>query len=101
MIFTMAFIYDIRANLTMLVDLLNTSGDVTDGGDGTEDLVLALPTETENGGINLQLLTYTGGDTFLAAQTLAVGEGFYSGCAGLHAGVGEDGASYVVVDGWT
>ena len=75
--------------------------DVTDGGDGTEDLVLALPTETENGGINLQLLTYTGGDTFLAAQTLAVGEGFYSGCAGLHAGVGEDGASYVVVDGWT
>lgn len=75
--------------------------DVTDGGDGTEDLVLVLPTETENGGINLQLLTYTGGDTFLAAQTLAVGEGYYSGCAGLHAGVGEDGASYLVVDGWT
>lgn len=75
--------------------------DVTDGGDGTEDLVLALPTETENGGINLQLLTYTGGDTFLAAQTLAVGEGYYDGCAGLHAGVGEDGASYLVVDGWT
>ena len=75
--------------------------DVTDSGDGTEDLVLALPTETENGGINLQLLTYTGGDTFLAAQTLAVGEGFYSGCAGLHAGVGADGASYLVVDGWT
>lgn len=74
--------------------------DVTDGGDGTEDLVLALPTETENGGINLQLLTYTGGDTFLAAQTLAVGEGYYSGCAGLHAGVGQDGASYLVVDGW-
>lgn len=75
--------------------------DVTDGKDGTEDLVLALPTETENGGINLQLLTYTGGDTFLAAQTLAVGEGYYSGCAGLHAGVGQDGASYLVVDGWT
>lgn len=75
--------------------------DVTDGGDGTQDLVLALPTETENGGINLQLLTYTGGDTFLAAQTLAVGEGYYSGCAGLHAGVGGDGASYLVVDGWT
>ncbi len=74
--------------------------DVTDGGDGTQDLVLALPTETENGGINLQLLTYTGGDTFLAAQTLAVGEGYYSGCAGLHAGVGQDGASYLVVDGW-
>lgn len=75
--------------------------DVTDSGDGTADLVLALPTETENGGINLQLLTYTGGDTFLAAQTLAVGEGYYSGCAGLHAGVGADGASYLVVDGWT
>ena len=74
--------------------------DVTDGGDGTQDLVLALPTETENGGINLQLLTYTGGDTFLAAQTLAVGEGYYSGCAGLHVGVGQDGASYLVVDGW-
>lgn len=75
--------------------------DMTGSGDGTEDLVLALPTETENGGINLQLLTYTGGDTFLAAQTLAVGEGYYSGCAGLHAGVGDDGDSYLVVDGWT
>lgn len=29
----MAFIYDIRANLTMLVDLLNTSGDVAVDGD--------------------------------------------------------------------
>ena len=29
----MAFIYDIRANLTMLVDLLNTSGDVVADGD--------------------------------------------------------------------
>lgn len=33
MVPAMAFIYDIRANLTMLVDLLNTSGDIADGGD--------------------------------------------------------------------
>ena len=36
--------------------------DMTGSGDGTEDLVLALPTEAENEGISLQLLTYTGGD---------------------------------------
>lgn len=75
--------------------------DMTGSDDGTQDLVLALPTETQAGGINLQLLTYTGGDTFLAAQTLAVGEGNYTGCAGLHAGTGADGGTYLVVDGWT
>lgn len=69
------------------------------GGDGTEDLVLALPTEQENGGVNLQLLTNTE-DGFRSAQTLAVGDGIYNGCAGLYAGTtGEDGA-YLVVDGW-
>lgn len=69
------------------------------GGEGTEDLVLALPTERENGGVNLQLLTNTE-DGFRSAQTLAVGDGIYNGCAGLYAGaVGEKGA-YLVVDGW-
>lgn len=75
--------------------------DMTGSGDGTEDLVLALPTEAENEGISLQLLTYTGGDTFLAAQTLAVGEGTYSGCAGLQAGQGPGGVTWLVLDGWT
>lgn len=75
--------------------------DMTGRGDGIQDLVLALPTEGENAGINLQLLTYTGGDTFLAAQTLAVGQGVYSGCAGLQAGQGADDATCLVLDGWT
>lgn len=65
----------------------------------TQDLILTLPTETENGGVNLQLLTYVGGE-FRSAQTLAVGEGSYNGCAGLHAGAGGDGSPYLVVDGW-
>ncbi|MGN0975555.1 MAG: hypothetical protein ACI4OL_06090 [Gemmiger sp.] len=66
----------------------------------TQDLILALPTETENGGINLQLLTNYEG-LFKSAQTLSVGAGVYSGCAALHAGVGRDGGAYLVVDGYT
>lgn len=75
--------------------------DMTGRGDGIQDLVLALPSEGDSAGINLQLLTYTGGDTFLAAQTLAVGQGVYTGCAGLQAGQGQDGQPYLVLDGWT
>lgn len=76
--------------------------DMTGSGDGIQDLILALPTETENGGIDLQLLTYTGEDasSFLAAQTLAVGQGEYSGCAGLQTGTMPDGTNYLVLDGW-
>lgn len=55
------------------------------GGEGTQDLVLALPAEQEGGGLNLQLLTNTE-DGFRSAQTLAIGD--YSGCAALHAGIG-------------
>jgi len=73
--------------------------DLTGSGDGTEDLVLALPTETENGGITLQLLTAVEGE-FRSRQTLAVGQGSYNGCAGLHAGQDSDGRAYLVVDGW-
>ncbi|HRM28790.1 MAG TPA: hypothetical protein PKY16_12260, partial [Gemmiger qucibialis] len=40
------------------------------GGEGTQDLVLALPAEQEGGGLNLQLLTNTE-DGFRSAQTLA------------------------------
>lgn len=70
------------------------------GGSGTEDLVLALPSETdaETPGVNLDLLTYLDGE-FRSAQTLAVGAGTYSGCAGLHAGQGIDGNPWLVVDG--
>ena len=79
--------------------------DMTGSGDGIQDLVLALPTEPEATGISLQLLTYTGSDsgsdTFLAAQTLAVGEGVYSGCAGLQGGAGIAGEAWLVLDGWT
>ena len=56
------------------------------GGEGTQDLVLALPAEQEGGGLNLQLLTNTE-DGFRSAQTLAIGD--YSGCAALHAGIGD------------
>lgn len=69
------------------------------GAADTQDLVLALPTEVENGGVTLQLLTVVDGE-FRSAQTLAVGAGSYNGCAGLHAGVNRDGAPYLVVDGW-
>ena len=68
------------------------------GGEGTQDLVLALPAEQEGGGLNLQLLTNTE-DGFRSAQTLAIGD--YSGCAALHAGIGADDGNYLVVDGWT
>lgn len=68
------------------------------GGEGTQDLVLALPAEQESGGLNLQLLTNTE-DGFRSAQTLAIGD--YSGCAALHAGIGADDGNYLVVDGWT
>lgn len=76
--------------------------DMTGSGDDIQDLILALPTETENGGIDLQLLTYTGEDasSFLAAQTLAVGQGDYNGCAGIAAGITPEGTSYLVLDGW-
>ena len=73
-------------------------GDMT-GNEDTEDLVLALPTETENGGVNLELLTYIEGE-FRAKQTLAVGAGSYNGCAALHAGQGLEGKPWLVLDGW-
>ena len=68
------------------------------GGEGTQDLVLALPTETENGGVNLELLTFIDGE-FRAKQTLAVGAGSYNGCAALHAGAGPDGKPWLILDG--
>ena len=67
--------------------------------DGIQDLILALPTDAENGGVNLQLLTNTGGE-FHSAQTLAVGAGVFNGCAALHAGTDQDGSPYLVVDAW-
>ena len=73
-------------------------GDFTGKGD-TEDLVLALPTDTEYGGVTLQLLTNVEGE-FRSYQTLNLGEGSYSGCAALHAGQGNDDAMYLVMDVW-
>lgn len=75
--------------------LANMTGD-----SATEDLVLALPndSEAETPGVNLDLLSYLDGE-FRSAQTLAVGAGSYSGCAGLHAGQGAQGCSWLVVDG--
>ena len=73
-------------------------GDFTGNGD-TEDLVLALPTDTEYGGVTLQLLTNVEGE-FRSYQTLNLGEGAYSGCAALHAGKGRDDAMYLVMDVW-
>lgn len=73
-------------------------GDFTGKGD-TEDLVLALPTDTEYGGVTLQLLTNVEGE-FRSYQTLNLGEGAYSGCAALHAGKGRDDAMYLVMDVW-
>lgn len=72
--------------------------DVT-GKSDTQELVLALPTEVENGGVNLDLLTYLDGE-FRSAQTLAVGAGSYNGCAGLQAGQDGSGEPWLVVDGW-
>lgn len=73
--------------------------DITGSGDGTQDLVLALPTETENGGVTLQLLTTVDG-VFHSVQTLDLGKGDYSGCAALHAGAGANGQTYLVMDAW-
>ncbi|MDD4849411.1 MAG: hypothetical protein PHO10_01780 [Gemmiger sp.] len=70
------------------------------GQGNTQDLVLALPTEEDNAGIDLQLLTSVDG-TFKSGQSLSIGAGQYSGCAALHAGTGRDGAAYLVVDGWS
>ena len=73
--------------------------DVT-GSTETQDLVLALPTEEENGGVTLNLLTNTA-DGFRSAQTLNVGKDDYSGCAALHAGTDAQGRPWLVMDGWT
>ena len=66
----------------------------------TQDLVLALPPDTELGGVTLQLLTANDGE-FRSTQTLNLGEGVYSSCAALHAGTGSDDAMYLVMDAWT
>ena len=60
--------------------------DFTGKGD-TQDLVLALPPDSELGGVTLQLLTANDGE-FRSTQTLNLGEGVYSSCAALHAGTG-------------
>lgn len=69
------------------------------GNADTQDLVLALPGEGENAGINLQLLTNTE-DGFRSTQTLEIGVGQFTACAALHAGSGQAGP-YLVVDGWS
>ena len=74
-------------------------GDFTGKGD-TQDLVLALPTDTEFGGVTLQLLTNVDGE-FRSYQTPNLGEGSYSGCASLSAGQGRDDAMYLVMDAWS
>lgn len=74
-------------------------GDFTGKGD-TQDLVLALPTDTEYGGVTVQLLTNVDGE-FRSYQTLNLGEGSYSGCAALSAGQGRDDAMYLVMDAWS
>lgn len=74
-------------------------GDFTGKGD-TQDLVIALPTDTEFGGVTLQLLTNVEGE-FRSYQTLNLGEGAYSGCAALNAGQGRDDATYLVMDAWS
>ena len=66
----------------------------------TQDLVLALPPDTELGGVTLQLLTANDGE-FRSTQTLNLGEGVYSSCAALHAGTGSDDGMYLVMDAWT
>ena len=65
----------------------------------TEDLVLALPSDSEDG-VNLQLLTNTP-EGFRSAQTTKVGAGRYTGCAALHAGSDGDGNPWLIMDGWT
>ena len=77
-------------------DMLLTN--ITGSGD-TQDLVLALPGEGENAGINLQLLTNTE-EGFRNAQTLKIGEGVFTACSALHAGT-RGGEPYLVVDGWS
>ena len=72
--------------------------DVT-GSAETQDLVLAIPTDTENGGVTLNLLTNTD-QGFQSLQTLNIGEGDCSGCAALHAGTDAAGRPWLVMDGW-
>ena len=73
--------------------------DFTGKGD-TQDLVLALPAETDFGGVALQLLTNMDGE-FRSAQTLNLGEGVYTGCAALQAGRGIDEHTYLVMDAYS
>lgn len=73
--------------------------DITGNG-STQDLILALPTDPENGGVNLQILTNEEG-VFKSTQTLKVGADVFTGCAALHVGTGRDGGRYLVVDGYT
>ena len=73
--------------------------DFTGKGD-TQDLVLALPAETDFGGVALQLLTNMDGE-FRSAQTLNLGEGVYTGCAALQAGRGIDKHTYLVMDAYS
>lgn len=73
--------------------------DFTGKGD-TQDLVLALPPDSELGGVTLQLLTANDGE-FRSTQTLNLGEDVYSSCAALHAGTGSDDGMYLVMDAWT
>lgn len=96
-----AYLYGEEEGLQVIIKQNYTEmivADITGKGD-TQDLVLTLPTEMENGGVNLQLLTNVEGE-FRSTQTLAVGAGSYNGCAALRAGVGNDGAPYLVLDGW-
>ena len=73
--------------------------DFTGKGD-TQDLVLALPAESDFGGVALQLLTNVDGE-FRSAQTLNLGEGVYTGCAALQAGRGIDEHTYLVMDAYS
>ena len=89
-------------NLTTVISKSYTDmilADFTGKGD-TQDLVLALPPDTDLGGVALQLLTSVNGE-FRSTQTLNLGEGAYSSCAALHAGTGSDDGMYLVMDAWT
>lgn len=72
--------------------------DMTGSAD-TEDLVLAVPGDSDDG-VSLQLLTNTP-EGFRSAQTTKVGAGRYTGCAALHAGTDASGTPRLIMDGWT
>ena len=71
--------------------------DITGG--GNQDLILM--STLEDGGVQIELLTVDRDGSFQQVAVMGLSADKFSGCASVAAGVGADGKSYLVLDGWT